>query len=674
MNSSQWPPALRDFVERVFVNCRSSAERTKAQEWLRAEIARVTESGSLWTANWGSYAVPNFTDSSTVVTCPMCGNAFAPCKQNLTVLNAQRYKVGLPPIEPPRRWQDIVSLELGPSGEMRIRVYTPEAVAGRWAQQFGGIQWGDFVHEQCLDTMAAKAKEFQDVSNLAFPEIMQHKWRELQKWAKHVNALAEEELKKLLAEGQELSRKRQKNVNSHLHTDNRKNRANANQSFNPPQRQHVTTTSCNDESNEDDLRKSLRKDRFGNGGLLSGETSAFIKQEKRKQKLQVKRARQSQWENKGHRARDVLGDDPVVGICELMCPLAELEKRLRTNDFDELEQPNSKVPELKNLGVHNLAVKRFARTITEEDRQPDRLRTRSALKKTMLHLLSLMDSKRATFEKVHRFLWDRYRAVRTDLSIQHIKDDFAVGCLEEMIRFHIIAEHELCEETATVTNPHGFNSHLNVEQLYKCLTSLFSLYDELAKSGKPCANEPEFRAFQILLTMDTHGKYRRDSSAHCFALSKMRPEVLHSDFVQFAVKLNSLYHGGNFVKFFGIVRKSPFVVSCILHAYFNPLRTKAVRLFSAGVFGKNATLPVSYVKESLLLDTEREAMALLRGFGLEVKRDQSGETVVRVGAKNFVEPKEDVPRKRSAFISALRAKGSQLSSFVSSPVSVHLAP
>ena len=61
----------------------------------------------------------------------------------------------------------------------------------------------------------------------------------------------------------------------------------------------------------------------------------------------------------------------------------------------------------------------------------------------------------------------RYRAIRTDLSIQHIKDEFAVECYEEMIRFHIMAEHELCEETATVTNPHGFNSHLNVEQMYK---------------------------------------------------------------------------------------------------------------------------------------------------------------------------------------------------------------
>ena len=181
--------------------------------------------------------------------------------------------------------------------------------------------------------------------------------------------------------------------------------------------------------------------------------------------------------------------------------------------------------------------------------QPERLRTKKGLQKTMIHLLKLMDSNATTFEKVHRFLWDRYRAVSQDLSIQVMKNAFAVECYEQMIRFHVIAEHELCEEAASVTNPHGFNSHLNVEQLYKCLTSLFSLYDDLAKCGENChANEPEFRAYGILLTMDTHGKYKRDGSAHSFALAKMRPQVLKSDFVQFAIKLNSSYHAGNFVR------------------------------------------------------------------------------------------------------------------------------
>ena len=341
----------------------------------------------------------------------------------------------------------------------------------------------------------------------------------------------------------------------------------------------------------------------------------------------------------------------IIGTCESMCPLAELERRFRTNDFDELELPNSDYP---GMSVEDLTVKRFARTITEEDRQPDRLRTSGALKRTMNHLLSLMDSKRTTFEKVHRFLWDRYRAIRTDLSIQHMKDTFAIQCFEEMIRFHIIAEHELCEETATVNNPHGFNSHLNVEQMYKCLTSLFSLYDDLAEEGTSCPNEPEFRGYYILLTIDTHGKYRRDKSAHSFALSKTRPEILHSDFVRFAVQLNGLYHEGNFVKFFSVVRKCPFVISCILHAYFDPVRARAMKLFSQGVYGRNRTLPVADIQEMLLMDSAEDVIALCQSHGLQVQEGQEG-VGVTVGQNNFQEITEAVLRKCSQFISSKRS-------------------
>lgn len=50
------------------------------------------------------------------------------------------------------------------------------------------------------------------------------------------------------------------------------------------------------------------------------------------------------------------------------------------------------------------------------------------------------------FGLVHKFLWDRYRSVRQDLYIQGISDDFAVGVYEEIVRFHVMCEHELCGE------------------------------------------------------------------------------------------------------------------------------------------------------------------------------------------------------------------------------------
>jgi hypothetical protein len=68
---------------------------------------------------------------------------------------------------------------------------------------------------------------------------------------------------------------------------------------------------------------------------------------------------------------------------------------------------------------------------------------------------------------IHKFLWDRYRSVRQDLYIQGIDDEFAVEVFEEIVRFHLLSEHDLCEEEASITELEGFNSHLNMEQMNK---------------------------------------------------------------------------------------------------------------------------------------------------------------------------------------------------------------
>ena len=47
------------------------------------------------------------------------------------------------------------------------------------------------------------------------------------------------------------------------------------------------------------------------------------------------------------------------------------------------------------------------------------------------------------------------------------QDEFACEMFEEIIRYHILCEHELCGSEATVSNHEGFSSHLNVEQMNK---------------------------------------------------------------------------------------------------------------------------------------------------------------------------------------------------------------
>ena len=59
------------------------------------------------------------------------------------------------------------------------------------------------------------------------------------------------------------------------------------------------------------------------------------------------------------------------------------------------------------------------------------------------------------------------------------QDAFACSMLEEIIRYHILCEHELCESEATVNDPEGFSSHLNIEQLNKVHCSYSLLLRQL---------------------------------------------------------------------------------------------------------------------------------------------------------------------------------------------------
>eukprot|EP00951_Prasinocladus_malaysianus_P043006 scaffold531324_cov39-Prasinocladus_malaysianus.AAC.1 len=51
-------------------------------------------------------------------------------------------------------------------------------------------------------------------------------------------------------------------------------------------------------------------------------------------------------------------------------------------------------------------------------RDPQDLRTRPALEKSMHHLLWVLDHPDYSFARMHKFLWDRYRGVRQCLSCQ----------------------------------------------------------------------------------------------------------------------------------------------------------------------------------------------------------------------------------------------------------------
>mmetsp|Transcript_6943 Transcript_6943/g.20274 ORF Transcript_6943/g.20274 Transcript_6943/m.20274 type:complete len:1432 (-) Transcript_6943:843-5138(-) len=346
--------------------------------------------------------------------------------------------------------------------------------------------------------------------------------------------------------------------------------------------------------------------------------------------------------------QDGLRSAPIVGTCEDMCPLEERESRQRTQNIRLFERPD---PRDSGRTSAQLAVKSFARTGIDEA-GPAAFRTRGALARTMDHLRGLMDRTDASFSVIHNFLFDRYRSVRQDLYVQGIEDQFACEIYEEIIRYHILCEHELCENEATVRDPEGFSSHLNVEQLNKSLISLLDMYKSAARRGEPRASavESEFRAYHLLTLMSQHGKFSESRLQFYTSLQAMRLEVQSSAAVQMVLKLRTMLASGNWVAFFKVVQRAPYLLACAAHSYFRGVRVGAMTTMCNVYSRGEQTMQLDQIARTLMLDDEAEAASLCKSFSLTLLK-QGGQSFV-VFNKMIDADGKSHPNRRSAIISA----------------------
>eukprot|EP00887_Chlorella_sp_A99_P005900 scaffold1.g5900.t1 len=339
----------------------------------------------------------------------------------------------------------------------------------------------------------------------------------------------------------------------------------------------------------------------------------------------------------------------MVGTCEDMCPAKERERRMGLSDIQarvegtgsheqchifERVEPNN-----PNLTSAQLAVKRFARTIDESNNKPSDFRTRGALQRTMQHLRALLDRSDARLGLIHKFLWDRYRSARQDVHIQGFDDEFGVGIYEEIVRFHVLSEHELCEEEASITD-------------MEALISLNEMYVKLSHAGRPQPNEAEFRAYHLLTLMAQHGKFGGSRQAFLSNLQALRPDVRASPAVQWVLELQQAFAFNNFVHFFMLVRTAPYLLACLSHIYFPAIRKRALLALSESLTPSRA--PVSM--ELAWLQPARLRVPIGRGrhAGREPHQGEQGGAGLGMAYHGaFVEPPPPVPRHRSLFISQL---------------------
>ncbi|XP_020102832.1 SAC3 family protein B-like isoform X2 [Ananas comosus] len=329
----------------------------------------------------------------------------------------------------------------------------------------------------------------------------------------------------------------------------------------------------------------------------------------------------------------------VVGLCPDMCPESEREERERKGDLDRYERLDGE----RNQTTKYLAVKKYTRTA---ERETSLIRPLPVLQITVDYLLNLLDQPYDdSFLSIYNFLWDRMRAVRLDLRMQHIFNQEAITMLEQMIRLHIIAMHELCEYNKGEGFSEGFDAHLNIEQMNKTSVELFQMYTDHRKKGIVVPTEKEFRGYYALLKLDRHPGYKVEPGELSLDLTKMSPEIRNSPEISFAREVSRACRFGNYIAFFRLARKATYLQACLMHAHFTKVRTQALASLHSSL-QNNQGIPITHVVNWLGMEGE-DLECLLEYHGFALKKY---EELYMVKEGPFLNQDADFPTKCSQLV------------------------
>lgn len=322
-----------------------------------------------------------------------------------------------------------------------------------------------------------------------------------------------------------------------------------------------------------------------------------------------------------------------VGTCPDMCPAKERAQRERLRELAVFERLNGHPGKTSS----SLAVKKFCRTLSSNEVHSSDLRPPPVLRNTLKYLLNLMDSLEHPFEVIHDFVFDRTRSIRQDLNIQNIVDEHAIEMYEKMIEFHIISHQKLAKRRS---DPDSSSLHyLNMEQLTKCLLSLYKIYDINRIPEFIIKKENEFHSFYVLLHLGFKNPIMKESLSLLFR--HLSSQILLSREMRFARTLLSYFRMGNYKRFFAILAtEASQLQSCLVEPFLNEVRVQALSCINCSGY-KLQPYPLEVLAEVLMIK-EDDLESLCCQCGVQIITDELGCKLLPARQSNFHYPKSDL--------------------------------
>jgi len=228
---------------------------------------------------------------------------------------------------------------------------------------------------------------------------------------------------------------------------------------------------------------------------------------------------------------------------------------------------------------------------------PSTIRPLSVLHKT-LELLK----KKWTEEQNYNYICDQFKSLRQDLTVQRIKNDFAVEVYEIHARIALekgdLGEYNQCQSQLKQLYKLGFNGH-----------------------------EMEFTAYRLLYYVHTLNP--KDINT---LISELTPEQKEHEFIKHALDVRTAVANGNYHKFFYLYLNPPHNMACYLMDHFvERERIKALKVMTKAYLSLN----VSFITEELGFENEEECLKLLKSLNCPIKKEK-GKGYIIPGKQSYL--------------------------------------
>ncbi|KAI4279641.1 MAG: hypothetical protein LQ337_000083 [Flavoplaca oasis] len=359
----------------------------------------------------------------------------------------------------------------------------------------------------------------------------------------------------------------------------------------------------------------------------------------------------------------------IVGTCQHMCAEFERVQRIvqfMVDDCEKVQHSNESI----RVPSEDRMIKRYRRPAAGyEEQLPSDIRPPLVLQKTLDYLMDEVLGGPDPLSKVHKFIWDRTRAIRNDFSIQQVTkvEDLriAISCFERIARFHILSLHQLA---GTSENSIDFDAYQEREQLNNTLLSLIYYYDD-SRHRLVSPNESEFRAYCIIFEIQDQRPDLEDRAQN-WPISILKDHRVQTALKLYAAAASASDPQGplrpqaphaiaqaNVPFFFTIVQSPavPYLMACVAEIYFNKVRRMALdTIWKAYKIkrGGNASIEdwtLTDATNALGFDDEEQAQTFCEEHGLTILEKEGREAYVDLGSVSGRYLSDANPRRKQPF-------------------------